>query len=195
MPNDPWYQQPVGVVLATVLCFPVGLVLLWTTKRLPLQTKAIVTGAVALMALVGIVAASMNEASRSRVSAPTATAPAAAVPTVPTTPPTGKGTAPRSTAAPGPGAAGPLPDGVFLTKANYVGADTQAKLDKAVSLVAAGDRDAFAKYVNGTPGVFLIPAGMRVSIVDTDILGGNVKVRRFGTLSEFWTQLEAVDRP
>jgi hypothetical protein len=57
-----------------------------------------------------------------------------------------------------------------------------------VELVASGDVDAFKLLLKSDPGVFELQPGMEVTLVDSQgTLGSVVKVRKRGTLAEFWT--------
>lgn len=96
-------------------------------------------------------------------------------------------TSPRREAAPG------IP--LWHTKADYVAASTREQLDKATQLVVEGDREAFAQYVEHTPGVVMLRAGIEVTVVDSGgMLSSVVKLRQRGTLTEFWTVREAIER-
>jgi hypothetical protein len=88
------------------------------------------------------------------------------------------------------------PVGVWKTKGGYIAATNVRNLNRGVEIVASGDKEAFALFVNSTPGVFILRAGLEVSLVETNgMLASEVKVRRRGTLQEFWTVREALDSP
>jgi hypothetical protein len=91
----------------------------------------------------------------------------------------------------------PEPVGLMRTKreGSYVGAITQAKLERAVQLAAQGDRGAFDRYVRGEPGVFIVAPDIEVVLVETSgVLASMVKVHRRGDPAEFWVLREALER-
>ncbi len=86
-----------------------------------------------------------------------------------------------------------LPPGTFRTRADYVGASTREKLDKAMEFVVAGDREAFDLYIRTEPGVFLLRGDEVVSLVEVEgLLASRVQVRKRGAVAAFWTVREAL---
>ncbi len=91
--------------------------------------------------------------------------------------------------------AAPLPPGTFRAKGGHVATLTRDKLDKALELVAADDKEAFDKMVKTDPGVFVLQRGELLTLVDTEgVLASVIKVRRRGTAVEVWTVNEALDQ-
>lgn len=80
---------------------------------------------------------------------------------------------------------------VYTTVSGYPFAISRTILDKATSMLAAGDNAAFITLVRaGVAGI--TKAGVRVYITDTAILSGVIKVRPVGSTGELWTLIDAV---
>jgi hypothetical protein len=95
----------------------------------------------------------------------------------------------------GAGATEELPPGTFVTKDGYLGALSKARLDQAIELLASGDNTAFDQLL-ATGEVFALKSGLQVTVVDHEgFLASVVKVRKRGTLVEFWTVREALNSP
>lgn len=88
-----------------------------------------------------------------------------------------------------------LPPGTFRTKEGYFGALSEEKLDEAFSLAASNDNAALEELI-GTGAVFQLKGGLEVTVVDREgFLSSKVKLRKRGTLIEFWTVREALVIP
>lgn len=72
-PSRRWYHSPLVVVAALVLFFPIGLVLTWTHPEWTKRTKWAISGAVAVIAVVGIALPKTKKPATSRVAGTTAT--------------------------------------------------------------------------------------------------------------------------
>lgn len=92
-------------------------------------------------------------------------------------------------------AAEDLPPGTFVTKEGYIGALSKERLDQAISLLASRDNAAFDQLL-AFREVFALKKGLQVTVVDHEgFLASVVKVRKRGTLLEFWTVSEALGSP
>jgi len=88
-----------------------------------------------------------------------------------------------------------LPPGTFVTKDGYLGALSKARLDQAIELLDSGDNAAIDRLL-ATGEVFALKSGLQVTVVDHEgFLASVVKVRKRGTLVEFWTVREALNSP
>jgi len=82
--------------------------------------------------------------------------------------------------------------GEFLTARGFYAARTRKKLERAMRL-ALSDPEAFAQLVATDPEVFRLGEGMVVVLVGSEgPFASTVKVRKKGTLAEFWTVNEAL---
>ncbi|WP_294591598.1 hypothetical protein [uncultured Bacteroides sp.] len=78
---------------------------------------------------------------------------------------------------------------VYYTKENYVFAATEELLDKAVKLVAQGDKAAFNEMMQAQQ-IFLWKKNLEVYIMKSKLT--KVKVRPKGKTIEVWTVQEAI---
>ena len=79
---------------------------------------------------------------------------------------------------------------VYITQSGYIGALSKASLNRAMTILNSGDKQAFYNYVNSNPVVFFLSPGLSVYLEDSS--WGLIKIRRVGKTISIWTFREAV---
>jgi len=79
----------------------------------------------------------------------------------------------------------------YYTKQGYPFSISRELLDKAMSMISHGDKAAFNKLVaSGLVGI--TRSGVEVTLVDTHLFSGIVKIRPVGSTVEVYTLTEAI---
>lgn len=81
----------------------------------------------------------------------------------------------------------------YVTVDGYLASPSEEDLGKAIRYLVDKDDDALATIL-ASGSVFKLKSGILVSIVETKVLSGKVKIRPRGQTLEFWTNTEAIKR-
>lgn len=101
----PWYRKTGWIVTLLIFFFPLGLALAWMRDDWSLRTRWLITGAVGILLLIGIVAPKAptqnvaNSGTSTTLTTPTATASSASSPSAATSAPAAPTSAPAATSA------------------------------------------------------------------------------------------------
>ena len=81
---------------------------------------------------------------------------------------------------------------IKYTVGGHAAAVSEKFLDKVVDLSVAKDYEALQKLLDSGL-VIILKKGIKVDVVDTKLFSGKVKIRPFGTNTELWTVIEAIE--
>jgi hypothetical protein len=89
-------------------------------------------------------------------------------------------------------------DRAVISGDNWFGAQSKEVFQKLVDLSIAKDGEAFGKLMTAgllTGKTTAFEQGEEVFVADISYFSGTAKVRRKGDVAEFWTNIEAVEKP